>query len=213
MFQAYTLARVGFAGMIAGSGTQKVAPHGGTEGRLGTNPIAFGFPSAAAPVIWDIGNASLMIGEAILARRLGESLPAGRAFAPDGRPTRDPDAGLKSAFAVWVGHKGSGLAMVVQLLGIMAGQATAPAAQRDSGFFILVVDPALFGPAADFQRRVAEYVDSIRATRPLDPNAPVRVPYDRSVAERARRIAADAIEVPDLVHAALLRIAAGDAAT
>ena len=203
----------GFAGMIAGSSAQFVAPHGGTEGRFGTNPIAFGFPSAGTPVIWDIGTASLMIGEAILARRLGESLPEGRAFAPDGQPTRDPDAALKGAFAVWGGHKGSGLAMVVQLLGMMAGQATAPAAQRDSGFFILVVDPALFGPADDFQRRVAEYADSIRATRPLDPNAPVRVPFDRSIAERARRTAADAIEVSELVHAALLRIAAGQAAT
>lgn len=53
MFSYYLekLANAGFAGMIAGSGPPRVAPHGGTEGRFGTNPIAFGFPSNTLPII------------------------------------------------------------------------------------------------------------------------------------------------------------------
>ena len=50
---SYYLERVvaaGFVGMVAGSGSFKVAPHGGTEGRYSTNPIAFGFPSTTTPV-------------------------------------------------------------------------------------------------------------------------------------------------------------------
>jgi LDH2 family malate/lactate/ureidoglycolate dehydrogenase len=209
---SYYLERItaaGYAGMIAGSGVQTVAPHGGTEGRFGTNPIAFGFPSTTTPVIWDIGTANLMIGEAALAKRLGEQLPEGRAFAPDGRPTRDPDEALKGAFAVWGGHKGSGLAMVVQLLGMMTGQATSPGPQRDSGLFILVVNPQNFTSAEDFMQRVSEYSDSLRATRPLDPAKPVRVPFERSIIERNKRLAAGTIEVADAVHAALAKIAAG----
>lgn len=127
MFSYYLemITTAGFAGMIAGSSGQKVAPEGGTEGRFGTNPIAFGFPSGATPVIWDIGTANLMVGEAVLAKRLGQPLAPGRAFAPDGSPTDDPGAALKGAFTVWGGHKGSGLAMMVQLLGMMAGAAAA----------------------------------------------------------------------------------------
>ncbi len=198
----------GLVGMIAGSGTQQVAPWGGTEGRYGTNPIAFGFPSTTTPVIWDIGTANLMIGEVALKRRLGELLPAGLAYDAEGRPTRDPAAAFGGAFAVWGGHKGSGLAMMVQMLGMMTGQATAPAPQRDSGLFIMALNPSLFTPAEDFMGRVTEYAQSIRATRPLDPAVPVRAPFDRSIAERARRLAADAIEVPDAVIEALRRIAA-----
>ena len=208
---SYYLERVtnaGFAGMIAGSGGQKVAPHGGTEGRFSTNPIAFGFPSSTTPVIWDIGTSSVMLGEVVLKQRLGELLPEGLAFDSQGEPTRDPAAALKGAFTVWGGHKGSGLAMVVQLLGMMAGQATAPVSLRDCGFFVLVVNPALFGSAEDFQQRVSEYADSMRATRPVKPDEPVRVPFDRSIVERKKRLAANAIEVPELIYEALLRVAA-----
>ena len=210
MFSYYLerVTKAGFAGMIARSGGQKVAPHGGTEGRFSTNPIAFGFPSTTTPVIWDVGTAGVMLGEVVLKQRLGELLPEGLAFGPDGQPTRDPNAALKGAFTVWGGHKGSGLAMVVQLLGMMAGQATAPALLADRGFFILVADPGLLGSADDFRQRVSEYAESVRATRPLDPRQPVRVPFDRSVAERAKRKAADAIEVAELVYEELRQAAA-----
>lgn len=107
---------------------------------------------------------------------------------------------------VWGGHKGSGLALVVQLLGMMSGAAAAPDGLRDCGFFVLVVDPGLLTSAEDFRRRVSEYADSIRATRPVDPDRPVRMPFERSVAERERRTAEGAIEVPDEVYGALTGI-------
>ncbi len=210
MFSYYLemVTQAGFAGMIAGSGSQKVAPHGGTEGRFSTNPLAFGFPTTTTPVIWDIGTSNVMLGEVVLKKRLGERLPEGQAFDREGQPTRDPDSALKGAFTVWGGHKGSGLALVVQLLGMMAGQATAPAPLQDCGFFMVVVNPALLGPTDDFQKRAADYADSVRATRPVQAGEPVRVPFDRSIAERAKRLAANAIEVPDLVYDALKKVAA-----
>ena len=202
MFSYYLerITKAGYAGMIAGSGPPRVAPHGGTEGRFGTNPIAFGFPSAGTPIIWDIGTSALMSGEAMLARRLGQHVAEGSGFDPGGRPTTDPDAALRGAFAVWGGHKGSGLAMVVQLLGMMCGADAAPPVVRDCGFFLLVVDPGLLSSADDFKRRVAAYADSLRATRALDPDKPVRVPFERSERERARRVAADLIELPDHIY-------------
>lgn len=210
MFSYYLemVTKAGFAGMIVGNGEPKVAPHGGTEGRFSTNPIAFGFPSTTTPVIWDVGTSNVMVGEVTLAKRLGTLLPEGLAFDADGNPTRDPGAALQGAFTVWGGHKGSGLSMVIQLLGMMAGQGNTPGVQRDCGFFIVVVNPGLLGPADAFQQRAAAYADSMRATRPVDPKRPVRVPFDRSVEERARRLAANAIEVPDLVYEALKKVAA-----
>lgn len=206
MFSYYLerITKTGFAGLVAGSGLGMVAPHGGTEGRFGTNPIAFGFPSDAAPIIWDIGTSSVMLGEVILKMRLNELLPEGQAYDAAGKPTRDPVAALAaSAFTVWGGHKGSGLAMVVQLLGMMCGASAAPQGLRDCGFFLLVVDPALLTSPEDYKARVAAFADSLRATRPVDPARPVRVPFERSEEERTRRRALDAIEVSDTVYQAL----------
>lgn len=195
----------GLVGMIAGSAPQKVAPHGGTEGRFGTNPIAFGFPSASSPVIWDIGTSTIMAGEVALHRRLNEPLPEGTAFDSSGRPTRDPVAATTGAFTVWGGHKGSGLALVVQLLGMMAGAAADPPGLTDCGFFVLAVDPAALTPADDFRRRVTDYADSVRATRPVEGGASVRVPFDRSLAERSRRLTQDSIGVPEQIYRSLLQ--------
>ena len=205
MFSYYLerITRAGFVGMIAGSAPPRVAPHGGTEGRFGTNPIAFGFPTTGSPVIWDIGTASVMSGEVMLARRLGKLLPDGSAFDAAGDPTCDPSEALAGAFSVWGGHKGSGLAMVIQLLGMMAGAAAAPKAISDCGFWLLVINPEILTPAVDYSQRVAAYANTLRATRPADPQKPVRVPFERSESERARRLAADVIEVPDRVYAAL----------
>lgn len=198
----------GFMGFVAGNGGRRVAPYGGTEGRFSTNPIAFGFPSDGQPVIWDIGTSSIMLGEVVLAQRMGELLPAGMAFAPNGEPTRDPGAALDGAFSVWGGHKGSGLALVVQLLGMMGG-ASASTKLRDCGFFMFVVDPALLTEADDYARRVSEFASELRDTRPLDPAKPVRVPFERSAAEREKRRADNRIEVADQIHEALRAVAAG----
>lgn len=210
MFSYYLeqITRAGFVGMIAGSGGHIVAPAGGTEKRFGTNPIAFGFPSAGAPIIWDIGTSSIMLAEVLLNMRLGQPLADGRAYDAAGEPTRDPVAALGGAFTGWGGHKGSGLALVVQLLGMMCGAAAAPQGLRDCGFFLVVIDPGLLTDVDDYKKRIAQYADTLRATRPLDPNIPVRVPFERSDAERVKRWQANVIEVADEVHESLLGFAA-----
>lgn len=208
MFSYYLemVTAAGFMGMVAGSGWKLVAPHGGTEGKFGTNPIAFGFPSKSDPIIWDIGTSNVMLGEAILSERLGVDLAPGLAFDRDGQPTEDPAAALAGAFTVWGGHKGSGLSMVVQLLGMMCGADASPKGQTDVGFFLVVVDPETLTSADDYQTRVSEFADSLRSTRPLDPARPVRVPFDRSIDARNKTLAGDAIEVSQPVLEGLLRI-------
>ena len=204
---SYYLERItaaGFVGMVAGSGGHIVAPEGGTEGRYGTNPIAFGFPSDGAPVIWDIGTSSITLAEVILKMRLGEELAPGLAFDFEGAPTTSPMAALAGrAFKVWGGHRGSGLAMVVQLLGMLCGAAAAPDGLRDCGLFMLVVDPAALTDTAAFKASVSAYAASLRATRPEHPGAPVRVPFERSLAARDQRRAEGHIVVADEVVAQL----------
>ena len=209
MFSYYLerITREGFVGLAAGSGGQIVAPHGATEARFGTNPIAFGFPTGGDPVIWDIGTAEIMLAEVLLAHRLEQELPEGVAFDSAGQPTRTPMDVLGGALTVWGGHRGSGLALVVQLLGMLAGASAAPEGLTDCGFLLIAIDPDLLTSGDDYRRRVAEYAESVRAARPIEPETPVRMPFDRSVAERRRRRVAGHIEVPDEVHTQLQLLA------
>ncbi len=209
MFSYYLerVTKAGFVGLCAGSGGQIVAPHGGTQGRFGTNPIAFGFPSTESPVIWDIGTSSITFAEVLVAMREGKPLPEGRAFDGQGDPTQNPVAALSGALTVWGGHRGSGLAVVVQLLGMLCGAAAAPNGLRDCGFFLIVVDPEVLTSADDFKQRVAQYAQSLRATRPVVPGQPVRVPFDRSEGQRVEQLAKNEIQVADNVYDLLSKIA------
>ena len=189
--------------MIASNASPWVAPHGAAEGRFGTNPICFGFPSTGHPIVWDIGTSTIMHAEVLLARRQGASLPEGRAFGPDGRPTTDPDAALAGAFASWGGHKGSGLGLVVQMLGVLAGSQGITPDLAGFGMVIVAIRPDIFGDTDGFKQRIADYAGSVRSARPADPAHPVRMPFDRSWAVREAARASGGFEADEAIVARL----------
>jgi delta1-piperideine-2-carboxylate reductase len=206
-YYAEIAAARGLVSMIASNASPWVAPYGATEGRFGTNPICFGFPSAGEPVIWDVGTSTIIHAEATLAQRLGHLLPEDVAFDRDGHPTRDPAAALAGAFAAWGGHKGSGLGIVVQLLGIMAGSPPIPPDLAGFGFVIVTIRPDLLGPAEKFRENVSAYAQAVRTARPVAGGGTVRMPFDRSRRDRKRRLADDQIDVPDVLFEQLTGIA------
>lgn len=186
--------------MIASNAGPWVAPHGAAEGRFGTNPICFGFPSDPHPIIWDIGTSNIMHAEVLLARRLGQPLPEGRAIGPDGQPTTDPDAALQGAFTAWGGHKGSGLGLMVQLLGVLAGSNGITDDMGGFGMTIVAMKTGLFGDGEATKRRIMDYAATVRGAKPLDPSQPVRMPFDRSFAVREAARASGGFEVsPEIV--------------
>jgi delta1-piperideine-2-carboxylate reductase len=186
--------------MIASNASPWVAPYGGTEGRFGTNPICFGFPSDGDPVIWDIGTSDIIHAQVVLARRLGQQIPEGVAYGADGRPTTDPATALGGAFTAWGGPRGSGPAIVVQLFGMMAGSPMMPGEMKSFGMVIMAARPDLLTDMASFKKEVAAYSDAIRSTRPVEGGGPVRMPFDRSRQLRAERVREGFIEVPDVIH-------------
>lgn len=198
-YYAEEITAAGLVAIIASNASPWVAPHGASEGRFGTNPICVGFPSSDEPVIWDIGTSAIIHAEVTLAGRLGEALPEGVAFDGAGSPTRDPASALAGAFAAWGAHKGSGLGIVVQLLGSLAGGPTTPPDLAQFGFLIIALDPALFTDAESWRESVANYGASVRSARPVAGGQPVRMPFDRSREVRRRRLAEDRIDIPDTI--------------
>jgi LDH2 family malate/lactate/ureidoglycolate dehydrogenase len=187
---AYYLERIALAGLVGlhtASGAPHVVPPGGRRPALGTNPIAFAFPSTAGPVIYDIGTASLMWGEVLLCAETGEELPAGLAFDADGNPTRDARAAALGGVAPWGGHKGFGLSFAIQALGLLAGAALPHGQAQDYGFLFLVVDPTAMLPANDFAEQMSALVQRVKATPRQQGVAEIRLPSERAFRERERR--------------------------
>ncbi|WP_323005268.1 Ldh family oxidoreductase [Pseudorhodobacter sp.] len=106
-----------------------VAPTGGTTALMGTNPLAFGWPRAGNPYVFDFATSVAARGEVELHRIAGTPLPEGWAIDADGKPTTDPTAALAGALLPFGGHKGSAISMMIELLaGVMIGDMTSPEA-------------------------------------------------------------------------------------
>ena len=100
------------------SGAQRVAPFGGTDRRLSTNPITIGVPIADAdPVVLDVTTSMVAEGKLMVALNKGERVPEGWIIDKDGAPTTNPKDFYDGGALLTVGaHKGSGLSMVTDLL-------------------------------------------------------------------------------------------------
>jgi LDH2 family malate/lactate/ureidoglycolate dehydrogenase len=178
------IAREDLIGIHTSSASLVVAPLGGTKPALGTNPFCIGVPSERGPVIYDIGTASIMLGELILRSRLNEELPPGVAVDSQGRPTVDPHAALQGAILPFAGHKGYGLSFIIQALGLLAGASLVPGKVPDYAFLFIVFDPGLLVPVDEFKREVDELIARVKAT-PKQPGVDeIRIPSERAFRER-----------------------------
>jgi LDH2 family malate/lactate/ureidoglycolate dehydrogenase len=204
--------------------TPSVVPLWGADATFGTNPIAFAAPARRnKPFLLDMATSTAAIGKLKLALMAGKTVPEGWAVDAEGRPVADPEAALRNRRLVALGgtrelggHKGYGLAMMVEILSstlpgaqfALLRMARDPgAAHPDVGHFFLAMDPAGFREPGAFEAELDDMIDALRATRPADPARPVLVPGDPEHAERARRLA-EGIPVPAPLRRQLLDLAA-----
>lgn len=193
-------ARAGFVAIHASSAFPMIAPTGGCEPILGSNPLAVAFPAGEHPVSVDISTASITWGEIQLAAVTGGQLPADVAIARDGSPTTDPAEALLGAALPWGGHKGYALGLMVQLLSVLAGGDALPESFGNFGFFFAVFRPDLLVSRGEYDRRVQELIARLHACRPSPGSAGVLVPGERSGRRRAEQLADGFIDVPDAVY-------------
>ncbi|OQU95878.1 hypothetical protein CLAIMM_02042 [Cladophialophora immunda] len=194
--------------IIASNSTPWVAPNGTYKALLGTNPFCIGVPTTDVPIIYDIGTSQVIHAQAMLAMRKKEQLPLNTAFDEHGDMTTDPEKALKGALAVWGGAKGTGLAVAVQLLGIMAGSPALPPDLAEFGFFIMAIDPSRFRQMDDFKREVGNLVTAFHSAPSFSGDA-LRMPFERSNRLRAETRAKGSVEVDAIVVQRLEELIAG----
>ena len=180
------IARAGLVGIHSVSASHAVAPHGGARPALGTNPIAFGFPTEHDPLLIDMGTSAFMATDLKFRLRMNELLPEGVALDAEGLPTRDPALAQLGAILPFGGHKGFALALAMDALGVLAGSGYA--SDKANGYIIIAIKPDLFLPLADYKNHLSDTIARIKAT-PLQPGFDtIRIPSERAFVERARHL-------------------------
>ncbi len=177
-----------------------VAPFGGREKRLSTNPIACAVPRPGRdPLLVDLTTSATAEGKVRLLRNRGESAPEGWLIDAAGRPTRDPNAlygpppgALLPLGGMTMGHKGFGLSLVVEVLaGALSGAGcTRPGADwPGNGFFCLGLDPAGFQPASAIEAAVEGLIRDVKDTPLAEGFTEILIPGEPEFRTRVRRAA------------------------
>jgi uncharacterized oxidoreductase len=179
-----------------------VAPHGGAQGRFGTNPFTVGLPRRdAPPILLDFASSAIAVGKVRVAYNRKAQAPAGALLDHEGKPTTNPAVMYEEplgALLTAAGHKGYALAMVCDLLGsaLFGGATPHPARLRVPGLYnnmlTIVFDPARFGAAEHFAHETKAFLDYVQSARRTREDAPIEVPGD---AERRYRVER-AVELP-----------------
>ena len=135
-----------------------VAPFGGREGRLSTNPIAYGIPTDGHPVVADFATSVMSEGKIRVALHQGKELPNNAIVDAEGKPTTDPakfygpPKGAMLTFGGMVGYKGYALSLLVEILGAtLAGIQIDDTERLGNGLCLIVINPTAFGDLAHFK--------------------------------------------------------------
>ncbi len=212
------VAREGMVGLAACSGGSPsghwVAPWGGREGRIGTNPISLAAPTNGRPILFDAATSAVSEGKVRLSRDSGKSLPDAWLVDAAGRPSDDPNAlyGSPGGAILPVGgalaYKGFGFAMIAQVLSTVLTGATAERMGGESNnFWILAVDVAAFTSPEDFRRELDEYAAYAKSAALAEGFERVLMPGELDCETEERR-AAEGIPIADGVWSQIEAVAA-----
>ena len=168
-------ANAGMVGLMtadSGRSAKSVAPFGGREPRLGTNPICIAIPSNLdGPLFIDMATSAAAGGKLNVARARGTNVPEGWLLDKEGNSTVDPNAtnqgGVILPLGGAEGHKGYGLSVMIEILsGILTGLGFGhdPSGRHNDGCFMAVFNVEFFRPLEEFKRETTEFARYLKDT-------------------------------------------------
>lgn len=196
-----------------------VAPPGGVESRIGTNPLCLGAPTNGDPLILDIGTSVVAEGKVRVALNKGVPVPEGWLLDGQGRPTtdpgvlyREPRGSILPLGGSQSGYKGFGLGLLLDVFAgaLSGGRCSHPDAPPRSAnaCFFLVLDVAQFAGTEHFLREVQALCEGVRNCPRVPGVSEITLPGDPEQRERGRR-QASGILLDDGTWGQLLALAKG----
>jgi hydroxycarboxylate dehydrogenase B len=219
--------RAAAAGLISihfvnAAGSILVAPFGGLDRRLSTAPFCAAIPrEGAPPIVLDFATSLVAEGKVNVASRGGKPLPPDALIGPDGALSGDPAllygpltpdgprdfGGGAGAIRAFGEHKGSGLALLCELLGgsLTGNGATGPGRKFSNGMFSIYVDPRQVDCSHVFDADVTRYLNWFQQAKAI-PGKTILTPGDPECAARAER-AASGVPLPNQAWASIVAAA------
>ena len=212
------IAGAGMVGLAVCSGGSPsghwVAPWGGREGRIGTNPISMAAPTTGRPILFDAATSAISEGKVRLSRDSGKNLPDTWLVDAAGRPSVDPNAlyrppgGAILPVGGALGYKGFGFAMMAQVLSTVLTGANAESMGGESNnFWILAIDIVAFTSPGAFRKELDDYVAYAKSAAYAEGFERVLMPGELDYETEERR-AAEGIPIADGVWAQIETVAA-----
>jgi LDH2 family malate/lactate/ureidoglycolate dehydrogenase len=184
-----------------------LAIRGFKRAAIGNNPLAFACPMPGRdPFVFDMACSEAARGNILLAAREGRRIPADWALDESGEPTVDPQRALRGALLPAGGHKGLGIAMMVEILSAaLAADADSLARGRPKpserggtsrvGAFFWFIDPAAFGSREAFDACMLEWSDYYSASAPEGGRLP-----GQFAAAQERTARETGVEISEVTH-------------
>lgn len=175
----------------------RMAPWGGTEPRLATDPIAFGIPhSSGEPIVMDMTSTVVAEGKVRVKRNRNEETPDGWLLDSDGKPTNDPHklysdppGSILPLGGTAAGHKGYGLNVAIEILaGVLSGTGCIGKDQRNSnGVLLIIVDVAQFLPIEEFYKESDVFIEHVKSSPPAEGFTEILLPGEIEARVKAQR--------------------------
>ena len=172
-YYAKMAAKRGMIGICATNAPPNIAPWGSYRAYVGTNPLAISAPRHGEPVLLDMAPSVVAMGKVILAAKLGKAIPESWAITADGRPTTDPNEGMKGTVLPIGGPKGYGLSLCMDILcGLLSGAEFGPYLgnmwndfinPQNVGHIFCAIDISKFTNLSTFQDRIEKMAGDIKA--------------------------------------------------
>ena len=174
-FYAMKCADAGLIGFSMSNTMPLIAVTGAVTAGIGNNPFAYAAPAGKyRAVLFDICMSVVASGKIMLAAADNHPIPEGWILDKNGNPTTDPQAIYDGAIMLPVGgHKGYGLAMMVEILsGVLADAGTLPGVHSwntvpgedaNTGHFFMTINPAFFGGLDSFSARMEKVIDELKS--------------------------------------------------
>jgi L-2-hydroxycarboxylate dehydrogenase (NAD+) len=201
---------------LAVGNANHMAPWGGVDLLLSTNPIAVAVPGTEGPIVLDMATSVAAYGKVKTAAQLGQAMPEGWMIDHQGKPLTDPKRAAEGLLVPIGGYKGYGLAL---LIGLLAGSLNGAAmgsetidfnaddtTPTNTGHAIVALSIAAFGEVDDFKRRVDKLVREIRRSKRMPGVDRVWLPGEQSRAKLEERTRLG-VPVPAPLRAGLDKLA------
>jgi len=182
---------------------RSVAPFGGVEPVLTSNPMACGIPTRGEPILIDLCTSTISNAGAMGYAAQGQKLPGPWLLDNQGQASDDPavlsatpKGTLLPLGGTDLGYKGFGLGIMVEALALgLSGYGRTTANQMfGEGVFVQLINPAHFAGREMFLDEMQSLVDASHASQPVPGGATVRVPGERALGRR-RQVDADGLQL------------------